>query len=63
MIQELPITRSLFDESLRNKKSSSIATLSEHALAIYKQMEDNNKNTMQEKIDGIGSIDELILSV
>lgn len=57
VIQELPITRSLFDRPVKNKKSGSVATLSEHALAIYKQMEDSMKNAMQEKIDRIGSVD------
>ena len=37
VIQELPITKSLFDKPLRNKKDGSVTTLSEHALGIYKK--------------------------
>jgi len=55
VIQELPITRSLIDKPLRNKKDGSVTTLSEHALEIYKQMEDSMQKAMEEKINKIGS--------
>jgi nucleotide-binding universal stress UspA family protein len=57
VIQELPITRSLLDKPLRNKNSGSVTTLSDHALDIYKQMEDSMQKAMQEKIDKIRSVD------
>ncbi len=50
VIQELPITKSLFDKPVRNKKDGSVASLSQHALAIYKEMEDNMKKVIKEKI-------------
>lgn len=55
VIQELPITKSLLDKPLRNKKDGSVTTLSEHALGIYKQMEDSMQKAMEEKIKKIGS--------
>jgi len=57
VIQELPITKSLLDKPLINKKGDSVTTLSEHALELYKQIEDTMQETMQEKIDKIGSVD------
>jgi nucleotide-binding universal stress UspA family protein len=57
VIQELPITRSLLDKPIRNKKSGSVTTMSEHALELYKQMEDSMQKAMQEKIDKIGPVD------
>lgn len=56
VIQELPITKSLLDKPLRNKKDGSVTTLSQHALELYKQMEDSMQKAMQEKIDKINSV-------
>ena len=56
VIQELPITKSLFDKPL-NKKDGSVTTLSQQAIELYKQMEGSMRKAMQEKIDKIGSID------
>jgi nucleotide-binding universal stress UspA family protein len=57
VIQELPITKSLFDKPVRNKKDSSVTTLSELALAIYNEMEDNIKKVIKEKIIKFESIE------
>ena len=56
MIQGLSITKSLLDKPLR-KKSGSVTTLSEHALGIYRQMEDSIEEAMQEKLNKFGSIE------
>ena len=55
VIQEFPITKSLLDKPLRNKKGGSVTTFSEHALGIYKQIEDSMQEALQEKIDKFGS--------
>lgn len=46
VIQELPITKSLLDKPVRGK----VTSLSQHALAIYGEMEDNMKKVIKEKI-------------
>lgn len=56
VIQELPITKSLLDKPVRSKEGNA-TSLSQHALAIYNEMEDNIKKVIKEKIIEFESID------
>lgn len=49
VIQELPITKSLLNKPVRAKEGK-VTSLSQHALAIYSEMEDNMKKVIKEKI-------------
>jgi len=49
VIQELPITKSLLDKPVRGKEGKA-TLLSQHALAIYNEMEDNIKKVIKEEI-------------
>jgi nucleotide-binding universal stress UspA family protein len=49
VIQELPITKSLLDKPVRSKEGKA-TSLSQHALAIYNEMEENIKKVIKEKI-------------
>ena len=50
VIQELPITKSLLDKPVRSKEGKA-TLLSQHALAIYNEMEDDIKKVIKEKIN------------
>ncbi len=49
VIQDLPITKSLLDKPVRSKEGKA-TSLSQHALAIYSEMEDYIKKIIEEKI-------------
>ncbi len=49
VIQDLPITKSLLDKPVRSKEGKA-TSLSQHALAIYNEMEDSIKKVIKEKI-------------
>ncbi len=50
VIQELPITKSLLDKPVKAREGKA-TSLSQHALAIYSEIEDNIKKVIKEKIN------------
>lgn len=56
VIQELPITKSLFDTPTSNKESKK-TSLSQHTSAIYDEMKNSIEKSVREKISKFTSID------